>query len=111
MNFDANYVSMIHEDPARVKIWMELVSDRYHLSSTAFQDLCADETELFLGEYNSTADYAEETLGNAYMDELHDLPDIIKNHISWAEIWDRELRYDYDYHETPDGTILIWAQR
>lgn len=110
MSYNAEYVSMIHDDPERFRIWVEIVNDRHH-DSVAMLDLANQETELFLGEYNSTADYAEETLGNIYMDELHDLPDIIKNHIGWAEIWDRELRYDHDYHETSDGTILIWAQQ
>lgn len=110
MYFDDSVIQNYHPDAKRFRVWLELSSsDVNDLSDLPV--LAETEQELFLGEYNSTADYAEEIMSNAFMEELDDLPDMIKNHISWADIWDRELRFEHDYNETPDWTIQIWAQR
>lgn len=109
MYFDDSVIEGYHPEPARFRLWMELSNRSAHDLSDLHR-LCEIEQELFLGEYSSTADYAEEILGNLFMEELEDLPNVIKNHINWADIWDRELRFEHDYNETPDWTFQIWAQ-
>jgi hypothetical protein len=95
-----------HPDYERLVNWFlatSLPSD-----SDDLQELADTEQEHFLGEYESPADFALESLGNAYMDELEALPTAVQNAIDWSQVWDRYLRHDCDYLELPNYSYLIW---
>jgi len=103
----------IHDDPKRFAVYL----DRKYGSSTKsysieqLMKIAEEEQEHFLGQYRSPADFAEESLTNAYEYELEALPSIIRNGIDWAEIWNSEYRHDcIDEEIFDDGEFwtLIW---
>jgi hypothetical protein len=97
-----------HEDPDRFAIWLELNSAT---TDDSLHDLADQEQEHFLGQYESAADFAEESMSNAYGFELDALPDAIRDSIDWSMVWDRWLRFDcYDYEliEEDKYRWFIW---
>ena len=80
-----------HEDPKRLALWLD-VTGTFDLDDLAHW--AEIEQEHYLGQYASTADFAEESLGNAYGYELEALPDSIRNCIDWSQVWDRYYRFD-----------------
>lgn len=81
-----------HDDLDRLAIWLHLKS--VDTQNMLFLQLVEEEQEHFLGQYESPADFAEESMGNAYGYEIDALPDAIKNAIDWSQVWDRYLRHD-----------------
>ena len=99
-----------HEDLARFAIWLQTMgycTDSGH----DIHALADEEQEHFLGQYESPADFAEESMSNAYGYELDALPDAIRNSIDWSMVWDRWLRhdcYDYELIEEDKYRWFIW---
>lgn len=81
-----------HEDLDRFAIWLDLRSER--TEDADLHALAEEEQEHFLGQYESPADFAEESMSNAYGYELDALPNAIKDAIDWSQVWDRYLRHD-----------------
>jgi hypothetical protein len=108
-----NGVGIDHDNPERLGYYLsalsystEQVSDR-----TDLQDLADREAEHFLGQYESPAEFARESLTNAYSYELEALPTMIQTAIDWAQVWDQDYRHDCLDVEIndPDGYHwLIW---
>jgi|TARA_B110000908_G_C10056417_1_gene358580 hypothetical protein len=73
-------------------------------------DLINTEEEHFLGQYASTAEFAEEMMSNGYLEELDALPDELRYAIDWAQVWHDYLRHDCLDYETddPDYRWFIW---
>lgn len=104
----------IHDEPKRFAHYLDHLGYGDSVRTYDIAQLTAlaeTEAEHFLGQYKSPADFAEESLGNAYAYELEALPSIIRNGIDWAEIWDSEYRHDcFDEEIYDDGEFwtLIW---
>lgn len=104
----------IHEDPKRFALYLDHLGYGNSVKNYSIGQLiklAETEREHFLGEYESPADYTEEFLRDVYGSEIDALPDIIKNCIDWAEIWNRELRHDCFTEEVKFETrylTFIW---
>jgi hypothetical protein len=72
------------------------------------QQLSAVEQEHFLGQYKSPADFAKESLSNAYGSEIDALPSMISNAIDWAQVWDKDYRHDCLAVEIDDLENYHW---
>lgn len=102
-----------HEDPTRLGYYLsalgytlDQVADRNDLQAVADR-----EAEHFLGQYESPAEFARESLSNAYGYELEALPTMIQNAIDWSRVWDQDYRHDcLDVEiQDPEGYHwLIW---
>jgi hypothetical protein len=106
-------IGVNHEEPSRLGHYLALLSYSVEQITDAseLQAIADTEQEHFLGQYASPADFAEESLGNAYGYELDALPSMIRNAIDWAQVWDRDYRHDCLDLEINDGTgytTLIW---
>lgn len=101
-----------HDDLTRLAIWLsELGYKIEDYSRPTLPELVEIEAEHFLGQYQSTADFAEESISNAYNYELEALPTDIRNAIDWAQVYDRYLRFDCldaEVNDTDGYRWLIW---
>lgn len=84
-----------HEDLLRFVLWLDVkgyqIEDK---DRPTVPELAEIEAEHFLGQYESPAHFAEESLGNAYAYELEALPAEIRSAIDWASVYDNYLRHD-----------------
>lgn len=105
-------VHNLHPDLNRFAMYLDTLEYQVNtLDLEQLQKVSAVEQEHFLGQYRSPADFAKESLSNAYGDEIDALPSIIRNGIDWAEIWNSEYRHDcFDAEIYDDGEFwtLIW---
>ncbi len=84
------------------KIGYEIV-DAY-LSENGFDDIDSVD-ELFVGEYQSEADFAE-----SYVNDISDvtIPDFVV--IDWQETYDRNLQYDFDAIQNKTYGVYIFRR-
>lgn len=107
-----------HEDLDRLAVYLYMTQDLgkiADLTGDDLEDLGRTETEHFSGEYDSPAEFAAESLTEAYSDVFDGLPDWLADAIEgggvWSDVWDRWLRFDYVDYEliTPDSRRwLFW---
>jgi hypothetical protein len=85
----------LHEDLERFALYLDALGYKAEeLSVDEIQSLASTEEEHFLGQYKSPAEFARESLTNAYAYEIEALPTMIQNAIDWAQVWDRDYRHD-----------------
>jgi hypothetical protein len=60
-------------------------------------------------EYTSAAYWAEKDFAKYFVIEVMDacIPDIVMAAIDWQDVWDHNLRYDYNAIETDNGTFFF----
>ena len=62
--------------------------------------VCTMPTSIFV-----EAQFVEQLMDDlGYLEEDSSMPDFIKSHIDWQEVWDCELRHDYFTIESQDQT-------
>ena len=62
--------------------------------------VCSMPTSIFV-----EAQFVEQLMDDlGYLDEDSSMPDFIKSHIDWQEVWDCELRHDYTTIESGEQT-------
>jgi hypothetical protein len=59
--------------------------------------------------YTSDEYWAEKEFAEYFVIELMDarIPDIVMAAIDWQDVWDHNLRYDYNAIETVNGTFFF----
>jgi hypothetical protein len=99
-----------HEDYARLGYYLSAKGYRLTdvLTPDDLQSLANIEAEHFLGQYESPAEFARESLTNAYGYELEALPTMIQNAIDWAQVWDQDYRHDCLDVEIKDPEGYHW---
>jgi hypothetical protein len=63
----------------------------------------------FEWEHDSYSSYAEKDFAEYFCVEVMDarIPDIVMAAIDWQDVWDHNLRYDYNSIETVNGTYFF----
>lgn len=85
-----------------VKDWYNDQSETQQEAFTAFVNLGNDPDpvrfeDAYVGQYDSGEEFAEQQAEE--MGDLQNVPDYIKNCIDWEQVWNRGLRYDYDFED------------
>jgi hypothetical protein len=74
-------------------------------------DIGIETDEQFKEAYEYTSDeyWAEKEFAEYFVIELMDarIPDIVMAAIDWQDVWDHNLRYDYNAIETVNGTFFF----
>jgi hypothetical protein len=68
-----------------------------------------DLMEAYEWEHDSYSSYAEKEFAEYWCVEVLDaqIPDIVYAAVDWQDVWDRNLRYDFCYIETVNGTFFF----
>lgn len=62
-----------------------------HLDEEPTREVARECAEVYEGEFSTEGEFAE-----TLVDSLgEDIPDMIRNHIDWDDVWHCELRFDY----------------
>lgn len=101
-----------HPELGRFALWLTLKGYTVEqVQREGINTLAEEEQEHFLGQYNSPAEFTQESYQNAYGYELDALPNAIENAIDWAKVWDSEMRHDcidIEIDEPGNYGWLIW---
>jgi len=59
--------------------------------------------------HDSYSSYAEKEFAEYWCIEVMDarIPDIVLSAVDWQDVWDHNLRYDFNYIETVNGTFFF----
>lgn len=65
--------------------------------------------DAFEWEHDSYSSYAEKEFAEYFVMEVMDarIPDIVMAAVDWQDVWDHNLRYDFSYIETANGTYFF----
>jgi hypothetical protein len=68
-----------------------------------------DLMEAYEWEHDSYSSYAEKEFAEYWCVEVLDaqIPDIVYAAVDWQDVWDHNLRYDFCYIETVNGTFFF----
>jgi len=68
-----------------------------------------DFEEAFEWEHDSYSSYAEKEFAEYWCCEVMcaDIPEIVLAAVDWQDVWDHNLRYDFCYIETNNGTFFF----
>jgi hypothetical protein len=68
-----------------------------------------DFEEAYEYTHDSCLSYAEKEFSEYWCIEVMDarIPDIVLSAIDWQDVWDHNLRYDFNYIETDNGTFFF----
>ena len=83
---------------------IEFISELEDIGITTPEDF-EDAYEYTSDEYYPQKDFAEYFVNEVLC--VTGLPDIIQNHIDYQDVWDCELRYDYNVIETQNGSFFF----
>jgi nuclear transport factor 2 (NTF2) superfamily protein len=65
--------------------------------------------DAFEWEHDSYSSYAEKEFAEYFVIEVMDarIPDIVMAAVDWQDVWDHNLKYDFSYIETNNGTYFF----
>ena len=68
-----------------------------------------DFEEAYEWTHDSYSSYAEKEFAEYWCIEVMDaqIPDIVLSAVDWQDVWDHNLRYDFNYIETVNGTFFF----
>jgi hypothetical protein len=85
----------LHDDLNRFALYLDAMGYQVNtLDIEQLQQLASVEQEHWLGQWESPAQFAQASLNEAYQYEIEALPTMIQSAIDWAQVWDRDYRYD-----------------
>jgi hypothetical protein len=71
----------------------EAFCENQHVSSENCTAMINTFVDVFMGDYNSVGDFAEEYCSEAY--DFSTIPSIVISAIDWDNVWDSTLRHDF----------------
>ena len=68
-----------------------------------------DFEEAYEYTHDSYSSYAEKEFSEYWCIEVMDarIPEIVLSAVDWQDVWDHNLRYDFNYNETVNGTFFF----
>lgn len=88
------------EDRGAEDFLLEVLDDAVH----DIEGFCDSIT--YSGPEYGISEWVEDFLGDC-VKELHNLPDFIKNHIDWQNVWERDLRHDYSIYGGENSSEVL----
>ncbi len=74
-----------------------------------FIETASDFDDAYEWTHDSYSSYAEKEFAEYWCVEVMDarIPDIVYSAVDWQDVWDHNLRYDFSYIETVNGTFFF----
>jgi hypothetical protein len=72
-------------------------------------ETASDFDDAYEWTHDSYSSYAEKEFAEYWCVEVMDarIPDIVYSAVDWQDVWDHNLRYDFSYIETVNGTFFF----
>lgn len=72
-------------------------------------ETASDFDDAYEWTHDSYSSYAEKEFAEYWCVEVMDarIPDIVYSAVDWQDVWDHNLRYDFSYIETANGTFFF----
>ena len=113
---DAEYDDLSNDDKDLYDAITELLGEKWtHEETIEFMDeledigieTASEFTDAY--EYDTDEHWAEKAFAESFCVDVLDarIPDIVLSSIDWQDVWDHELRYEYNTIETNNGTFFF----